>query len=167
MSPNAITTVPRVKTLALDGYPDAAPAEVDGTTQQTLCLGWRKDRDAEATLSVALAPSIPVEKQDELIASVGSRSDGAGANLTYVEPGAGYFVRTTGSSPGSGQAASDFFINDTGVRYGVPESSIQALGMPQPLLAPYPVVKLIPPGPALARNTALIAQSDVPPGAGS
>lgn len=167
LGPNAIATVPRVDTLSLDGYPETAPAEVDGTTQQTLCLGWRKDRDAEATLSVALTPSIPVENQDELIASVGSRTDGVGANLTYVQPGTGYFVRTTGSSPGSGQAASDFFINDTGVRYGVPDSSIAALGMPEPLLAPYPVVKLIPPGPALARNAALIAQSDVPPGAGS
>ncbi|MGU3292772.1 type VII secretion protein EccB [Williamsia sp. M5A3_1d] len=167
LEPNAIVSVPQVDTLKLDGYPDTTPVEVDGTSQQALCLGWRKDRDRPATLSVSLTPSIPVADQKELIPSVGSRVDGVSADLTYIPPGSGYFVRTTGSNPDSGATASDFYVSDTGVRYGVPDSSIQALGMPEPLLAPYPVVKLIPPGPALARNAALIAQSDIEPGVGS
>ncbi|WP_082501673.1 type VII secretion protein EccB [Williamsia sp. Leaf354] len=167
LEPNAIVAVPQVDTLKLDGYPDTTPVEVDGTALQTLCLGWRKDRDRPAALSVSLTPAVPVADQKSLIPSVGARSDGVTADLTYIPPGSGYFVRTTGSDPDSGAAASDFYVSDTGVRYGVPESSVQPLGMPDPLPAPYPVVKLIPPGPALARNAALISQSDIEPTAGS
>ncbi|MEH3154399.1 MAG: type VII secretion protein EccB [Gordonia paraffinivorans] len=167
VSPGALTSIPSVSPLDVDGYPDSAPDEVDGTAQTTLCFQWRKDGDAPASTAVALEPDFPVADPKALVPAVGARSDGLGADVTSVPPGANFFVRTTGSDPGSARAASDFLVADTGVRYGVPDSAAEPLGMPTPLAAPYPIVKLIPPGPALARNSALVERSDVAPGAGS
>jgi hypothetical protein len=167
VSPGALTSIPTVSPLDVDGYPDTAPDEVDGTAQKAVCFQWRKDGDAPASTAVALEPDFPVANPKALLPTVGARTDGLAADITYVPPGTNYFVRTTGSDPGSTRAASDFLVADTGVRYGVPDTSADALGMPTPLAAPYPIVKLIPPGPALARNSALVERSDVAPGAGS
>ncbi len=167
VSPGALTAIPQVTSLDVDGYPDTAPDEVDGTAQKALCFRWSKDGDAEASTAVALEPDFPVANEKSLLPTVGARNDGLGADVTYVPPGTNYFVRTTGSSPGSDRAASDFLVADTGVRYGVPDTAADDLGMPKPLTAPYPIVKLMPPGPALARNSALVERSDVAPDAGS
>ncbi|WP_328857025.1 type VII secretion protein EccB [Williamsia herbipolensis] len=164
---NALTTVPTVDELAVSGYPDTAPRLVDGTADKALCLGWTKNDDAAASIGLSLGPDFPVADPTSMVPTVGAAGDGLSADVAYIPPGSGYFVRTTGVDANSTRSASDFLVTDTGVRYGVPASSAGPLGMPDPLAAPYAIVALLPPGPTLAQNAALTARDDLAPTGGS
>ncbi len=79
-------------------------------------------------------------------------------------------VQTTGIEPDSQRKDSLFYIADTGVRYGIEDADAQkALGMdaehatPEP--APWPIVGLLPGGPALGRQETMVAHDGVAPDA--
>ncbi|MGY1943869.1 type VII secretion protein EccB [Nocardia asiatica] len=101
-----------------------------------------------------------------------AQADGAGGNVAqlYTTPGSGMPVQTTGIEPDSQRKDSLFYIADTGVRYGIEDADAQkALGMdaehatPEP--APWPIVGLLPGGPALGRQETMVAHDGVAPDA--
>ncbi len=101
-----------------------------------------------------------------------AQADGTGANVAqfYTKPGSGMFVQTTGIEPDSQRKDSMFYIADTGVRYGIKDADAQkALGMDSehatPGPAPWPIVGLLPGGPALGRQEAMAAHDGVAPDA--
>ncbi|MGZ8178600.1 type VII secretion protein EccB [Williamsia sp. SKLECPSW1] len=163
VSQGQIAGVPRVQDLPVDGFPETAPRIVDGTSTTTLCFRWARDGDEKARLATTLDGDFPVSDPKRMVPTVGASTSGVSADLAYIPPGRGYYVRSTGVEPDSSRSGTDFFISDTGVRYGVPAGSAQPLGLSDPLPAPYAIIGLLPPGPALAKSSALIERDDVAP----
>ncbi|MBT0568581.1 type VII secretion protein EccB [Williamsia sp. CHRR-6] len=163
VSLNAVTNVPPVTTLQLSGIPDNAPRLVKGTENKALCFTWSKNRTQPAQLGLQLTSDFPIKDPTAMVPTVGSQFDGVTADLAYIPAGKGYFVRSTGVDPNTTSSASDFLVSDTGVRYGVPPGAADPLGMPDPLPAPFAVVSLLPPGPTLARDGALVIRDDLAP----
>jgi hypothetical protein len=51
-----------------------------------------------------------------------------------------------------------FYVTDTGVRFGIPDTATATmLGLSAPKLAPWQIVSLLPAGPMLDRQSALVA----------
>jgi hypothetical protein len=96
-----------------------------------------------------------------------AQADGSGtkADRAYVAPGSGAYLQSTGIAPTSERKGGLFYVADTGVRFGIPDTeSATLLGMdvrPEP--APWPIVGLLAPGPTLGKAEALVAHDGVAP----
>jgi hypothetical protein len=76
-----------------------------------------------------------------------------------VPPGSGEYLQVTGNEADSSRTESLFYVNDSGVRIGIPDfetGGILGLG-DSPSRAPWSVVTLLAPGPSLTRENALVA----------
>ncbi|MGK8503955.1 type VII secretion protein EccB [Nocardia asiatica] len=171
---NADTTT----TLPVQDYPETAPAIVDMKDQPVQCISWKplpaasdkSDGTRHAELSLITGRALPIPDNARPVQL--AQADGTGGNVAqfYTTPGSGMLVQTTGIEPDSQRKDSLFYIADTGVRYGIKDADAQkALGMdaehatPEP--APWPIVGLLPGGPALGRQEAMVAHDGVAPDA--
>ena len=72
-----------------------------------------------------------------------------------VAPGTGVYAVSTGMAVDDVRRDFRFYVADTGVRFGVPDDDdAAALGLGEPVTAPWPILELLPAGPALARSDA-------------
>jgi hypothetical protein len=94
-------------------------------------------------------------------------ADGAGPGLdaVFVEPGRGHLIQVTGSEPDSTRAESLFYVNDSGVRYGIADLDTAAtIGLGDtPAPAPWSIVSLLAAGPTLSRDNALVSHDGMAP----
>jgi hypothetical protein len=83
----------------------------------------------------------------------------------FVTPGRGHLVQATGSEPDSTRAESLFYVNDSGVRFGVPDiSTADVIGLgDDPLPAPWSVISLLAVGPTLRQHDALVSHDGIAP----
>ncbi|MFF0491299.1 type VII secretion protein EccB [Nocardia sp. NPDC004068] len=168
---------PHINTLRVEHYPDTAPTIVAAKDQPVDCLSWRplsgaadkSDGSKRAELSVVTGRSLPIPDGAQPV-RLAQADAGQGVSAFYKTPGSGAFVQTTGIEPDSQRKDAMFFVSDTGVRYGIKDGeAAKALGMdsdhakPEP--APYPIVGLLAPGPALGREEAMVAHDGVAPDA--
>lgn len=166
-----------VNTLPVQRYPVTAPVIVETKEQPVECLSWKplavsKDKTdggmrAELSLITGRALPIPDGAQPVQLAQAGTPGQVA---QFYTTPGSGMLVQTTGIEPDSQRKDSMFFIADTGVRYGVKDGeSAKALGMDAEKAtaepAPWPIAGLLPGGPTLGRQEAMVAHDGVAPDA--
>jgi type VII secretion protein EccB len=169
--PDTTNQAPTVHELAVDTFPRTVPVIVDAADRPVGCLTWSpavgagEQRRSELTLSAGRALPIPPGAVPVGLA----QADGAGPNAdaAYVPPGRGAYVQSTSIVPDGERRDAVFYIADTGVRYGVVDSeSAAALGFPEnPARAPWQIVSLFAPGPALGRAEALVAHDGVAPDA--
>ena len=142
-------------------FPAGQISLVDAASSPVACVRWAKPVDAGASslrlLSGAVLPIADGVRPVELMS-------GGGANRAVLQPGVGYFVQTVGQEPASPSAGSPFWISDTGMRFGIdggtsPDGAaktIAALGLNGPAIgAPWSVLSLFVPGPALSTADAL------------
>ncbi|WP_138999695.1 type VII secretion protein EccB [Rhodococcus zopfii] len=169
--PDATNQAPTVHELAVDTFPQTVPTVVAAADRPVGCLTWSptdgagEQRRSVLTLSAGRALPIP-----EGAAPVGlAQADGAGPNAdaAYVPPGRGAYVQSTSIVPDGERRGAVFYVADTGVRYGIVDTeSAAALGFPEnPARAPWQIVSLFAPGPALGRAEALVAHDGVAPDA--
>ncbi|WP_435278435.1 type VII secretion protein EccB [Rhodococcus yananensis] len=170
--PDRLNEAPSVRHLAVDTFPVTVPRIVDPRDRQVGCLTWRPSGDGDAerrsTVTLSAGRSLPLDPAAEPVAP--ARADGAGPNVdaVYVPPGRGLFAQSTSVTDGSERRGTLFYIADTGVRYGIVDASAaEALGFTAaPARAPWQIIELLAPGPALGREAALLAHDGMEPDPG-
>jgi type VII secretion protein EccB len=144
-------------------YPNEQITIVDSATAPVTCAHW-VIRQAAGTDSSALTllsgPSLPLRDSSRTVELVSGGSGGV-AHRVAMSPGSGYFVTTTGGQ---------FWIADTGVRYGIDTDdpsvdTATAIGLTAPPIPiPPAILPLFAAGPTLSRSDALLAYDGLSPG---
>ncbi|MDG3016285.1 type VII secretion protein EccB [Speluncibacter jeojiensis] len=166
IAPRLTAGVPSVTTLAVDSYPSVAPTVVDAKTSPVSCLSWNRDADAKhADLTVLTGNSLPTPPGAQPVALIGADTGAGRLDEFYMPPGKAAFVSATGGSPDAGTSGPLFLVSDTGVRYGIADpKTAQMLGLGDKSdPAPWPILSLLPQGPALTRTDALVTHDGMSP----
>ena len=168
LSPARLGQLPIVRVLGVDDYPATALNLVSAESAPVVCMSWeRRVGDASATTRVLLGNRLPLSTDAQPVQLAGADGTGPGVDAVYLKPGTGEYVQA--ANPGSGPALGDlFYVSDLGLRFPVTDPSTAAiLGLAgvresrdvpehaQP--APWPILSLLPAGPRLSREAALIA----------
>ncbi|MEE2032145.1 type VII secretion protein EccB, partial [Rhodococcus chondri] len=155
--PDRLKDAPTVHRLAVDSFPETVPTTVAATERPVGCLTWYPvdgpEDQRRSRLALSAGHALPIGQRAVPVALAQADGPGPNADAVYVPPGRGAFVQTTSIVPDSGRRGSLFYIADTGVRYGVTDDeAAAALGFSSdPGRAPWQVVGLLAPGPALGR----------------
>ncbi|OBB02003.1 type VII secretion protein EccB [Mycobacteriaceae bacterium 1482268.1] len=142
-------------------YPGDPVALVDAADAPVTCARWAKPEGANVSgLTLLSGAALPVETGTHTVDLVGS------GTRVVVPPGSGYLVQTVGQEPGSPIAGAQFWVSDTGVRYGIDTvgdtKAVEALGLTAPPLSiPWSVLSLFAAGPALSRESALTVHDTI------
>ena len=175
--PDATKRIPSVEQLAVDSFPESAPTIVDASDSPVSCLTWKPLRAPDETgssgpaaeLSLVAGRTLPIPGDARAVELAQADDAGDNADTVYVQPGTSGFVQSTGIEPTSTRRDSWFFVADTGVRFGIPDTdadkdSAKALGLDgaQPL-APWQILGLLAQGPSLGKSAALVAHDGVAP----
>jgi type VII secretion protein EccB len=163
-----------VNTLPVQDYPNTAPTMVDSKDQPVDCLSWKPLQNTDqsgssmhAELSLITGHVLPIPDNAKPVRlAQADTNDGTKASQFYTTPGTGILVQSTGIEPDSQRKDAVFYISDTGVRYGIQAAdAAKALGMDSSKaeLAPWPIIGLLAPGPALGRQDAMVAHDGVAP----
>lgn len=170
VSPAMLSTVPIVDDLPVDHYPVAVPqfAPPDGVT----CMSWQRDDSAPGPISRTLVGRrLPIPRGAQPVHLATADGSGPGLDYTYLSPGTGEYVQTTGRD-GRTTAGQLFYVSDLGLRFHIADAAAAtALGVvgvknginaPETAqAAPWAVVGLLPPGPELSKQAALIAHDGI------
>lgn len=174
VSPATVSRVPVVHNLRVDHYPAASPRIVDVEGDRVVCMAWQRANTAtRATTRLLVGQHLPLPGQAEPLRLATADGSGPGLDSVYLTPGTGQFIEATGVEPDSRAMGQLFYVSDVGVRFAINDlPSAAALGVTSaranggkdetPQLAPWPVISLLPPGPELSAEAALIAHDGVP-----
>ncbi|MDV3124005.1 type VII secretion protein EccB [Mycobacterium sp. 21AC1] len=169
IAPAVLAQVPTVHRLPVDHYPSASPRIISPDPDNVVCMGWqRSNTDAQADTRLLVGHRLPTAAGAQMVRLAGADGSGPGLDLVYLTPGAGEYVQATGGDPGSRSTGQLFYVSDTGVRYHIKDlPTAEALGLTgaeaadgsgkAPQWAPWPVLSLLPSGPDLSQEAALVA----------
>jgi type VII secretion protein EccB len=175
IAPSTVAGVPIAHQLPVDHYPTVSPQIVPPASDPVLCMGWqRTNATAQATVRLIVGKKLPVHAGAEAVRLATTDGNGPGLDSVYMTPGAGEYVQATGVEPGSQSTGPRFYVSDTGMRYHVKDlPTAAALGVvgvkatgqqsDTPQLAPWPVLSLLPSGPELSQEAALVAHDGMAP----
>ena len=164
-----LTETPIVHQLAVDHYPSVSPRIVPTDPDRVVCMGWqRSNTAAEATVRLLVGHQLPTPDTAQPVRLATSDGNGPGVDFVYLTPGSGEYVEATGGGPDSESAGQLFYVSDTGLRYHINSlPTAEALGVTgvklpdgqanAPQRAPWPVLSLLPAGPNLSQEAALVA----------
>jgi type VII secretion protein EccB len=169
VSPALVSQVPVVHSLPVDHYPAASPKMVDPDPESVVCMAWQRANSAgRATTRLLVGHRLPLPRQAEPVRLATADGSGPGLDSVYLKPGTGEYIQATGVDPDSRAMGQLFYVSDLGLRFRIKDlASAAALGVTgvkddegkneTPQLAPWPVISLLPPGPELSQEAALIA----------
>ncbi|GAB3134264.1 type VII secretion system ESX-3 subunit EccB3 [Tsukamurella serpentis] len=153
--------------IAVDHFPQGGVSIVDAAKDPVTCYAWsREGDDPTATQRVTVGRTLPLSPQQAasripLISADGSQ--GTVADDVYMPPNSGRYVYATGSAADSRERGGEFWMADTGIRYGIDDqgsndqgASAKALGLRAAVPAPWTVISLFAPGPTLSQASASI-----------
>ena len=164
VAPDKLARVPVVETLPVDYYPTTRLELVDTAANPVTCLNWSKgstDRAVETVVLSGKGLPIPIGSDNRLLRLVKNDRSPTSieADQVYMSPEATNLVMTTGAAPDATSRESMWWISDQGVRYGISldDDTLRALGISPPMArqAPWPLVRVFAPGPALSRTEAM------------
>lgn len=167
--PDVLKNIPALDHLPVDSFPEAIPRIVDPFDNPTACLTWSpiesEDGRDRASSTLSVGRMLPVG--ETAVPVVPAQADGPGPNAdaVYIPPGFGMYAQSTSITPDTGRRGSLFYIADTGVRYGITDGeAAAALGFSEtPVRVPWQALDLLPVGPSLGREAALLAHDGVAP----
>jgi type VII secretion protein EccB len=169
ISPAVLNSVPQVHVLPVDHYPVAPPQIVPVEPDRVVCMAWqRSNTAAQANIRLLVGHRLPLPDGAQPVRLATADGNGPGLDSVYLRPGTGEFVRATGGNADSRAMGQLFYVADTGLRYHIKDlPTATALGVTgvkdpdsdgeQPQLAPWPALSLLPPGPELSQEAALVA----------
>jgi len=131
-------------------------------------MSWQRGSSAaEADGRLLIGHRLPIPSDAEPVRLASADGSGPRLDSVYVKPGTGEFVQATGDAPGSHASGQLFYVSDVGLRYQISDlATAAALGVvgvrrpgenDAPQAAPWPVLSLLPAGPSLSQQAALIA----------
>ncbi len=173
ISPALVNGAPIAHTLAVDYYPAVQSRFVHIDPDRVVCMSWQHNNSATAaTTRLLVGNRLPLPNDAQPVRLATADGGGPGLDSVYLRPGTGEYVQATGAEPNSRASGQLFYVNDLGVRFHVrDETAAAALGVvgvkapgssnqaAQP--APWPVLVLLPPGPELSQQAALIAHDGI------
>ncbi|GAB1816551.1 type VII secretion protein EccB [Mycobacterium sp. MUNTM1] len=169
ISPSVLNNVPQVHILPVDHYPAVTPQIVPVEPDRVVCMAWqRSNTAAQATIRLLVGHRLPLPDGAQPVRLATADGNGPGLDSVYLRPGTGEFVRATGGGADSRAMGQLFYVADTGLRYHIKDlPTASALGVTGvkdpdsggelPQLAPWPALSLLPPGPELSQEAALVA----------
>ena len=176
VSPDALAPIPKVTSLPVSYYPPTRLELVDTTVNTTTCLAWDKgqgDRAAETRVISGQSLPIPAGADARLVRLVksGASPQSSEADQAFIAPGAANLVKSTSAAPTAATSDSLWWISDQGVRFGIEldQKTLEALGVASAaaVQAPWPLIAVYSPGPALTRADAMTQHDSLGPVAGA
>jgi type VII secretion protein EccB len=173
ISPALMNVMPIVHSLPVDHYPTATPRFVGSDSDPVLCMSWqRASSAADATSRLLIGRHLPLPEGAQPVQLATADGSGPALDSVYLKPGTGEYVQATGDEPGSRARGQLFYVSDLGLRFHVQDApTAAALGLvgsvatggngESPLSAPWPVLSLLPSGPELSQQAALIAHDGI------
>lgn len=169
ISPSMLAQVPTVHRLSVGHYPSVTPRIISPDPDNVVCMGWqRSNTDAQAGTRLLVGHRLPTAAGAQLVRLASADGSAPGVDSVYLTPGTGEYVQATGGDPDSRSTGQLFYVSDTGVRYHIKDlPTAEALGLTgvkasdgsgnAPQWAPWPVLSLLPSGPELSQEAALVA----------
>lgn len=160
---DAVSRMPVSDLIDTSIYPKDPVGLVDAADAPVTCARWAKPEGANVSAITLLSGAeLPIESDTHTVDLV------ATGTRVALPVGSGHLVQVVGQEPGSPTAGSQFWISDTGVRYGIDtggdNKAAEALGLAAPPLPiPWSVLSLYAAGPALSRVNALTAHDSIRP----
>lgn len=179
VTPAVLANVPIVHQLLVDHYPSAAPQIVSPDPDRVVCMAWQRSATAgEATVQLLVGHKSPVPDGAQPVRLATADGNGPAVDYVYLTPGSGEFVQATGGEPDSQSAGPLFYVSDTGLKFHIKDlPTADALGVVgvkladgpdnTPQWAPWPVLSLLPSGPGLSQEAALVAHDGMAADPGS
>jgi type VII secretion protein EccB len=170
VSPDKLVHMPVVEVLDVGYYPSSKLNFVDTAANPVTCVAWQKqstDPQAAITVFSGRGLPVPIGMDSRLVRLVRDdrHPDSVEADQTLVLPGAANFVATTSGAATAQSRESLYWISPQGVRYGIQwdERTLQALGLDPRIAAqaPWPIVRTFAAGPAISRDSALLAHDTI------
>jgi len=170
VSPDKLVHIPVVEVLNVDYYPSGKLNFVDTAANPVTCVAWQKQStDPQATIIVFNGRGLPVPigMDPRLVKLVRDdrNPESVEADQALVLPGAANFVATTSGVATSDSRESLYWLSPQGVRFGVQwdDRTLQALGLNSgsAVQAPWPIVRTFAAGPAISRESALLARDTI------
>jgi type VII secretion protein EccB len=170
VSPDKLIHIPVVDMLDVGYYPSGKLNFIDTAANPVTCVAWQKQStDPQATITVFNGRGLPVPigMDARLVRLVRDdrNPESVEADQALVLPGAANFVATTSGVATSGSRESLFWLSPQGVRYGVQwdDKTLQALALNpgNAVQAPWPIVRTFAAGPAISRESALLARDTI------
>ncbi|MGE2817459.1 type VII secretion protein EccB [Mycobacterium heidelbergense] len=174
VSPAMVSQAPVVHSLPVDHYPVVSPRLVGVESDPVVCMAWqRANSAAQATTRLLVGHRLPLPRQAQPVRLATADGGGPGLDSAYLTPGTGEFIQATGVEPDSRSLGRLYYVSDVGVRFEIKDpQSAAALGLTgvkadnakdeTPQRGPWPVISLLPPGPELSAQAALIAHDGMP-----
>lgn len=170
LSPALLSTVPIVHDLPVEHYPAAVRRFTSG--DGVLCMSWQRANSASApSTRVLVGTRLPLSDNAQPVRLASADGGGPGLDSVYLRPGTGEYVQVAGQGVGP-PAGQLYYVSDLGLRFHIADApTASALGVvgvkngsgsgnsAQP--APWSVVGLLPPGPELSTQAALIAHDGI------
>jgi type VII secretion protein EccB len=169
IAPAIVAGASIVHRLPVDHYPTVSPQIVPTNPDRVACMAWqRSNTAARADVRLLVGHRLPTPDGAESVRLANADGNGPGVDSVYLTPGAGEYVQGTGIEPDSQATGQLFYVSDTGMRYHIKDfPTAEALGvtgvkaadgsMTTPQWAPWPVLSLLPAGPELSQEAALVA----------
>ncbi|TSD98334.1 type VII secretion protein EccB [Gordonia rubripertincta] len=160
VAPGELATLNVVEELPIGDFPQVNPSMRGLSADPTLCRSWsRGTDDPRAETALLAGRALPLESDARPVRLTSADGDGPGLDEVYLPPGSGEYLQVTGNEADSARTESLFYVNDSGVRFGIPDLETGGtLGLgDSPSRAPWSVVSLLAPGPTLSRDAALVA----------
>jgi type VII secretion protein EccB len=175
IAPAVVASAPIIHRLPVDHYPTVSPRLVTSTPDPVLCMGWQRTNAAEqATVRLIIGSTLPIPAGAQTVRLATADGNGPGLDSVYLTPGDGEYVQATGVERDSQSTGPLFYVSDTGLRYHIKDlptaDALGVVGAKVPgqqstaaQLAPWPVLSLLPSGPELSQEAALVAHDGVAP----
>jgi len=170
ISPDKLIHIPTVEALDVGYYPSGKLNFIDTEANPVTCVAWQKQStDPQASISVFSGRGLPVsiDMDPRLVRLVRDdrNPDSVEADQALVLPGATNFVATTSGLATSNSRESLYWLSPQGVRFGVQwdQRTLEALGLNPgaAVQAPWPIVRTFAAGPAISRESALLAHDTI------
>jgi ESX secretion system ATPase EccB len=170
ITPDKLIHIPVVDVLNVGYYPSGKLNFIDTAANPVTCVAWQKQTtDPQATITVISGRGLPVpiSMDPRLVRLVRNdrQPDSVEADQALVLPGAANFVATTSGVATSGSRESLYWLSPQGVRFGVQwdRRTLEPLGLDpgSAVQAPWPIVRTFAAGPAISRDSALLARDTV------
>jgi len=170
VSPDKLVHVPVVERLNVDYYPSGKLNFIDTAANPVTCVAWQKQStDPQASIKVYSGRGLPtpIEMDGRLVHLVRDdrHPESVEADQTLVLPGAANFVATTSGVATAQSRENLYWVSPQGVRYGIQwdDRTLQALALDPRAAAqaPWPIVRTFAAGPAISRDSSLLAHDTI------
>jgi type VII secretion protein EccB len=157
VAPDVVGAVPILDTLRVSAFPERGGVSND----TTVCAEWRPG-PAGADIAVLTGNSLPVDGVSPVTLAQ-TDGDGPSVDSVAIPQGRSVYVRPTGIDGNNASAGAVYFINDSGVVFGLrDEDTAEQLGITgTPMPAPWPVLARLPRGPELSKDAASVARDSI------